>query len=80
MSMEEWSKDFEPFDDDGHPVPPEDLPLVIAVQERHPAHGTIWIRAGDGRTRRLAITAIPLLGLADRRLGAAAVFWEADDS
>jgi PAS domain-containing protein len=80
MSMDEWSKDFEPFDDDGRPVPPEELPLVIAVRERHPAHGAHWIRAADGRKRRLAITAIPLLGLADRRLGAAAVFWEADES
>ena len=51
----------------------------IAVEQRRPAHGRFWIRGLDGQRRRLEVTAIPLLGQADRHLGAAAIFWEATD-
>jgi PAS domain-containing protein len=80
MPMSSWSRVFEPADENGDPVSPEQLPLVVAVTEQRPAHGTISIRGLDGRSRRLEVTALPLLGQAGRRVGAAALFWEASGS
>ena len=59
------------------PIPADDLPLVIALREQQPAHALFWIRGLDGQRRRLGVTAVPLVGLVDAPLGAAALFWEA---
>lgn len=61
---------------DGSAIPSEDLPIVIALRDRHPAHGELRIKAGDGAARHLHITAFPVEGLSDRHLGAVAMFWE----
>jgi PAS domain-containing protein len=76
MPSSEWSTVFNPVDSQGRPIPPEELPLVIALQERHPAHKTIWIHGLDGVSREIGVTAFPLIGQADRFLGAIAIFWE----
>ena len=76
MSASVWSTVFHPIDHDGNPIPPEELPLVIALTERHPAHKIFWIRGLDGETREIEVTAIPLIGQADRFLGGMALFWE----
>ena len=75
MPFDEWSKLFVPTYDDGTVVPFEENPLTIAVQHRRPDHKELWIDGLDGTRRRLAITAFPLIGQHDRRLGAAAIFW-----
>ena len=74
----EWTTMFTPTNEHGEPMPPEDLPLVIALEHRRPAHARLWIRALDGNARLLEATAIPLVGLDDEHLGAAALFWEVD--
>ena len=76
MSVERWSKDFVPTDESGVPLPPESLPLVIALSEKRAAHGKFWIQGMDGRRRRIGVTAIPLIGAANRFSGALALFWE----
>ena len=76
MPAIEWSTVFNPVDSQGRPIPPEELPLVIALQERHPAHKTIWIHGLDGVSREIGVTAFPLIGQAERFLGAIAIFWE----
>jgi PAS domain-containing protein len=76
VPMAEWATTFSPTDDEGVPIPPERLPLVITVQQGRPAHGAFSIRSLDGEVRRIELTAIPLVGQAGRLLGAAAVFWE----
>jgi PAS domain-containing protein len=76
MPAREWSTVFNPVDSQGRPIPPEELPLVIALQERHPAHNTIWIHGIDGVAREIGVTAFPLIGQAERFLGAIAIFWE----
>ena len=76
MPAIEWSTVFNPVDAQGKPIPPEELPLVIALQERHPAHKTIWIHGLDGVSREIGVTAFPLIGQAERFLGAIAIFWE----
>ena len=77
MPAQEWATIFRPTDEAGHPLPPDELPLVIALRELRPAHREFWIRGlGDGVTRRIEVTAFPLIGQAQRHLGALALFWE----
>ena len=78
MGLEVWSTIFHPTDDEGRPIPPEALPLVVALQHRRPAHTTIRITGLDGVPRRLEITAVPLEGQGGRHLGAVATFWGID--
>src|SRR6185503_4696493 len=37
MPAEEWSSAFMPLDEDGRPIPPEDLPLRITLAKQRPA-------------------------------------------
>ena len=76
MPAKEWSTVFQPVDSENRPIPPEELPLVIALTERHPAHKVIWIRGLDGVSREIEVTAFPLIGQAGRFLGGIAIFWE----
>lgn len=76
MPASEWSTIFEPVTADGKPIPAEELPLVMALRDRRPAHKVIWIRGLDGILREIEITAFPLIGQADRFLGGIAIFWE----
>src|ERR1700693_3940483 len=48
MVFAEWSTVFTPTNAHGMPIPPDELPLAIAVQQRRPAHGGMWIRGLDG--------------------------------
>ena len=77
MSMSEWSTIFEPTDEAGVPIAPKELPLAIALAERRPAHRVLWIRGLDNVQRRVEATGFPLIGQANRYLGAIAIFWEA---
>ena len=76
MPLAEWSTVFTPTAEDGSPIPPDEVPLSIALQKWHAAHRALAIRGLDGVTRRLAVTAFPLEGQGGRRLGAVAIFWE----
>ena len=76
MPASEWATKFQPTDHEGKTLPPEDLPLVIAITQRHPAHKVFWIRGMDGNMREIEVTALPLIGQADRFLGGIALFWE----
>lgn len=76
MPATEWSIVFHPMDHDGSPIPPQELPLMIALTQRRPAHRNFWIRGLDGAAREIELTAFPLIGQAGRFLGAIAIFWE----
>ena len=76
MSASEWSTIFQPFDREGALIPPQELPLMVALSEHHPAHKLFWIRGLDGVSREIEVTAFPLIGQANRFLGAMAIFWE----
>ena len=76
MPSSEWSTVFNPVDSQGRSIPPEELPLVIALNERRLAHKIIWIQGLDGVMREIEVTAFPLIGQAERFLGAMAIFWE----
>jgi len=76
MPVEVWSTLFEPTDENGRPLAPESLPLVIALTHHRPAHRDMWIRGLDGVRRLIEVTAFPINGQAERYLGALAIFWE----
>jgi len=78
MSASEWATAFHPMDVAGNPIPPEELPLIIAITQRRPAHKVFQIRGMDGDLRRIEVTALPLIGQANRFLGGMAIFWESD--
>jgi PAS domain-containing protein len=76
MPAHEWATIFNPVDRDRKPMPPEDLPLVIALSKKQPSHKSFWIQGRDGVSREIEVMAFPLIGQAERFLGAIALFWE----
>jgi PAS domain-containing protein len=76
MPMREWSTIFEPTDEAGAPIAPAELALAIALAEQRPAHRAFWIRGLDNVHRHIEATCLPLIGQAQRFLGALAIFWE----
>ena len=76
MAASVWSRIFIPTDEFDQPLFPETLPLMIALNERHPAHGQFWIRGIDNIRRQIEVVAFPLTTKNDRHLGAIAIFWE----
>jgi len=80
MPLEAWSTGFAPVDERGDPVPPGDLPLVIALTERRPAHGPLRIVGHDGVRRNLEISAFPLESAHGQLEGGVAMFWEVPEA
>lgn len=77
MASQEWATAFKPHDlQTGEVLPPEVLPLSIALSERKPAHRTMQITGRDGVRRLIAVTAFPLFARADEFVGAVSIFWE----
>ena len=76
MPAEEWSTIFAPVDQEGQPIPPAELALMIALHKRRPAHERLFIRGLNGVRRHLEVVAIPILGIQGEFLGAVALFWE----
>ena len=76
LTTEQWATAFVPTDHRNRPLPPEKLPLVIALRERRPAHAHLRIRGLDQVVHNIEATAFPLVGRANRFLGAVAIFWE----
>jgi PAS domain-containing protein len=77
MPAEVWSTAFTPEDDHGNPIPPNELPLMITLAKRRPAHRCFFIRGFNGAVRQVEVSAIPIVGLRGDLVGAAALFWEA---
>lgn len=78
MPASEWSTAFSPTDGAGEAFPVHELPLVVALEQRRPAHRDFWIRGMDNVPRHIEATAFPLVGIAGRYLGAVALFWETE--
>lgn len=76
MRAGEWVAADTATDEAGKPIAAADLPLMIALREKHSVHRRMWITGLDKVRRLIEITAIPLLGHGDRPLGALAIFWE----
>lgn len=76
MPVSGWSTVWQPAEANGSPLPAERLPLAIAIAERRPARGDLWIHALDGTRRHIEVTALPLVRATGQLLGAVAIFWE----
>jgi PAS domain-containing protein len=79
LPLSVWSVLFTPQTEGGDELPPERVPLVAALSQRRPVHDRVVIVGLDGARRKLSVTALPLVGLGDRFLGAVALFWEEGD-
>jgi len=79
MPASEWSTIFKQVDQEGNPIKPEELPLMIAMTQYHPAHKRFWIEGLDKTSRQIELTAFPLMAQANRYLGAIAIFWEVSE-
>lgn len=77
MPAAEWATIFTPVDDTGNLIPQDQLPLIIALRDKKPAHKSFWIMGLDKVTRFIEVTAFPLTGEAGRDIGALAIFWDA---
>lgn len=74
MEAEEWGTAFGPFDEDGKPIPFDDLPLTKALRNGRPAHAAFRIRSMGGVEHDIEVSAFPIV--ADEVTeGALAVFW-----
>jgi PAS domain-containing protein len=76
VGPEEWGSLFGPFDERGEPIPYDDLPLVTAVRQGHPAHASFTIRSTDGTAHSVEASAFPILTPHGTQ-GAIAIFWPA---
>src|SRR5436190_6409842 len=73
LTRQEWNERFGPFDEEGAPVPTEELPVAIALREGRPAYGRFHVRA-DGGMLEVEAGALPLVGRAGYH-GAIVVLW-----
>lgn len=79
MPAEEWSTIFNITDEDHRLLEPHEVPLAIALQEQRPVFRRLYLAGLDNVPHHIETVCFPLVGQADRFLGAVAVFWELDD-
>lgn len=72
----EWSSVFQTVDADGREIPSEERPLVIAIDQRRPAHRRFGLTGLDGVARSIEGIAFPLETEAAGLVGAVGIFWE----
>lgn len=65
---------------DGHSIPEQERPLMVALEKQQPAQRTVRITDATGQQKIVADMAIPVVGEGDRPLGAMVILWETGDS
>ena len=73
--IHEFSARFAPRLTNDTPLPDEQRPTRIALEERRPAHEEMQVTSLDGVERRVALTAFPLFAQKDEFVGIVAIFW-----
>jgi PAS domain-containing protein len=76
MPVGEWGTTFYPHDGEGNPIPPSELPLVQTINTKAPAHKTFWINSLTGKSTKISVTSIPIIGRSKEFSGAMAIFWD----
>lgn len=79
LGFRERTKILAPRRDDGGVLPAEDLPGMVAMRERRPAHAAFVVHGFDGVTRPVEATAIPLESAGGHLLGALVILWARGD-
>jgi PAS domain-containing protein len=77
LTREEWNAETGPFDEEGRPVPYDELPLTIAVREGRPSYARVRLRSERGLVL-VEAGALPLIGPAGYH-GAMILFWPVPD-
>ena len=78
LPLAQWIRAFPLFDiDSGKPLPVDHVPVVRALNERDPVHGSLLYERPGGDRVPVVVTAFPLVGQGNKVLGAAAIFWPA---
>ena len=75
MPVEQWSTVFKNKDENGDPLPSDELPLVKTLRSRLPYFKTFWIESLQGKAEKISVTSYPIIGRAGGFLGAVAIFW-----
>lgn len=78
LSLIDLAELYAPLDENGAPLPLDQLPIRVALRERRPKQATLFIHDAEGTAHRITTTAIPLDGQGGTLLGAMAIFWETD--
>jgi PAS domain-containing protein len=79
MPVEEWSTIFKPLDDNGNPLPPEELPLVKTLKDEFPYHKSFKIESLKGEVQNISVTSYPIISRSGKFIGAVAIFWKVKD-
>lgn len=78
LPFEERTALLAPLHSDGRPLPVNELPGMVAMRERRPAHVSFHMHGLDGVLRPVEATAIPLESAHGHVLGAFVVLWAQD--
>lgn len=73
LEPDAWNAKYGPLDENGEPIPQDELPLSVAVREARPAFGRFSVRSEHG-VIELETGAVPLTGPTGYH-GAMLVFW-----
>jgi PAS domain-containing protein len=76
LPFDERAAMLAPRRDDGQPMPVEQLPGMLAMRERRPAHAEFYIHGLDGVLRQVEATAIPVESAGGHVLGAMIVMYQ----
>jgi PAS domain-containing protein len=79
VGPEQWGTVFGPVDEDGKPIPYDELPLVLTIREGRPAHSKLRIRSADGSEHEIEVSALPILTPHGSR-GGIAFFWPSNET
>jgi PAS domain-containing protein len=75
MPLDEWVASFSPRQAESDPLPPEQRPTRIALDQQRPAHGKLRITSRDGEERDVSVSAFPLFAHADEFVGVVGIVW-----
>jgi PAS domain-containing protein len=76
LQADKWRGAISPKNPDGSAIEYEKLPLVIALTDRQPRHGSLLITGFDGVQRQIEVTCFPLMASGEKLVGGVALFWE----
>lgn len=79
LEFEERTRVLAPRREDGGTLPADELPGIVAMRERRPAHAVFVVHGFDGVRRPVEATGIPLESAAGIVLGAFIVLWVRGD-
>ena len=77
MPASEWSKAVGPLDDDGKPMPIEEIPTTKALRKGRPAHGRFTVRSVRGDTYEIESSVLPIVADGGQE-GAMIFIWPTD--